>query len=58
MNKEATQDLINMFGEKLKRYREQLHQNPGSTFYDGLVKNTEELIEELKQQIKHPFIPL
>src|SRR5437762_2229430 len=52
MNKEATQDLLNMFEEKLKRYREQLRQKPDSVVYDGLVKNTEEFIEELKEQIE------
>lgn len=39
------------FEETLKRYKSDLEKNPGSTFYSGLVKNTEEYIEELKLEL-------
>lgn len=52
MSKETTLELIRTFEEQLKRYREDLQKNPDSLFHRGLVKNTEEYIEELKEQLK------
>jgi len=45
----GTKQLIQMFEEKLIRYELQLSNNPTSIFYKGLVKNTKEVIEELKE---------
>jgi hypothetical protein len=47
MNKNR-QEIIELFEEKLKRYKLQLKKDPNSLFYKGLVKNTQEYIEELK----------
>jgi len=56
MSKEETiksiELLIELFAEKLERYKEQLLENPDSIFYQGLVKNTEEYIEELYDNIR------
>ena len=52
MNKSDTQDLIEIFEKKLKRYKRELDRNKNSTFYEGLVKNTEEFINDLKSQTK------
>ncbi len=52
INKTTINTLIELFAEKLKRYEEQLAENPDSLFYKGLVKNTSEYIEELKQNIR------
>ena len=41
--------LIELFAEKLERYENELAENPDSIFYKGLVKNTTEYINELKQ---------
>jgi len=35
-------DLIKQFEKSLKYYKLELKKNPNSTFYLGLVKNTEE----------------
>jgi len=45
-------ETIKSFEETLKRYRSELGNNPGSTFYSGLIKNTEEYIAELKEELK------
>ncbi len=45
----GTKQLIQMFEENLIRYELQLSNNPTSIFYKGLVKNTKEVIEELKE---------
>jgi hypothetical protein len=42
--------IIKLQKDSLKRYKKSLEQNPGSFFYKGLIKNTEEYIEELQQQ--------
>jgi len=54
MNKN-TQEIIELFEEKLKRYESQLKNDPNSLFYKGLVKNTKEYIGELKlkQESEH-----
>jgi hypothetical protein len=44
--------LIELFEEKLERYKEGLLENPDSLFYKGLVKNTTEYIDELKQTLR------
>ncbi len=36
----------------LERYKDALEKNPNSFFYSGLVKNTEENIEELQEELK------
>jgi hypothetical protein len=43
---------IKTFEETLKRYKSELDKNPDSTFYTGLVKNTEEYIKLLKGKNK------
>lgn len=48
----SVSQLVELFEEKLKRYEEELAKNPNSLFYKGLVKNTTEHIEELKQNIR------
>lgn len=51
MKAEEILQTIKTFEETLKRYKSDLEKNPGSTFYTGLVKNTEEYIEELKDEL-------
>ncbi len=51
MDKKGTQEIINLFEKKLKRYKSELEKNPRSTVYSGLIKNTEEYIEELKESL-------
>ena len=46
--KDKELDLIESFEQTLERYKKELENNPTSTFYQGLVKNTEEYITELK----------
>jgi len=48
MKKQRNRFLFGLFRKTLKRYKENLDQNPGSFFYQGLIKNTEEFIKELK----------
>lgn len=52
MKTENLKETIKSFEETLKRYRSELENNPGSTFYSGLIKNTEEYIAELKEELK------
>lgn len=52
MNPERTASLIKTHEESLQRYRAELAKNPGSLAYRGMVKNTEEYIEELKEQLE------
>ncbi len=53
MKKEEIENTITSFEVTLNRYRDKLNQNPGSTFYSGLIKNTQEYIEELKTQLEN-----
>ena len=41
-------EIIESMECKLKIYKEALAENPNSVFYQGLVKNTQEYINELK----------
>lgn len=41
-------DLISSLEKTLKSYKSELEKSPESTFYSGLIKNTEEYINELK----------
>jgi len=52
MKTEEILQTIKTFEETLKRYKLDLEKNPSSTFYAGLVKNTEEYVEELKGDLK------
>jgi len=52
MKTENLKETIKSFEETLKRYRSELENNPGSSFYSGLIKNTEEYIAELKEELK------
>lgn len=45
-NKKNKDELLVIFENSLKSYKDQLINKPNSTFYQGLVKNTESLIEE------------
>ena len=51
MNAESILATIKSFEETLSRYRSDLQKNPTSLFYKGLVKNTEEYINELKNEL-------
>lgn len=44
-------EIINLFENALKRYELELEQNPNSTFFTGMVKNTKEYIIELKTKL-------
>jgi hypothetical protein len=46
-----TETIIQMFEKSLERYKIELKKNPESTFYKGIVKNTEEYIYKLKNDI-------
>ncbi len=50
--KNVNEQTIKTFEEMLKLYRIDLEKNPGSTFYSGLIKNTEDYIEELKMEVQ------
>ena len=50
MKTEEILNTIKSFEETLLRYR--LEEHPESIFYSGLIKNTEEFIEELKDKIE------
>ena len=45
-------EIISSFEERLKTYKIELDKSPHSIFYQGLVKNTEEYINELKLKNK------
>jgi flagellar biosynthesis chaperone FliJ len=47
------QQTIKMLDETIKRYKSDLEKNPDSTFYAGLVKNTEKYILELTLKLKN-----
>ena len=49
--KKIAQITIEVYQKFLKRYKSELEKHPNSMFYLGLVKNTEEYIEELKKKI-------
>jgi len=51
MKKENILNTIRSFEETLERYKSDLEKNPDSTFHSGLVKNTEEYIDELKDEL-------
>lgn len=51
MRSQEIETTLKTFEETLRRYQSGLQQNPGSIFYEGLVKNTQEYIEELKQEL-------
>lgn len=51
-SKTSTRLLIRSFKNLLERYEKQLQKYPGSIFHEGLVKNTKEFIQELKDQNK------
>jgi hypothetical protein len=53
MKTEEILQTIKTLEENLERYTLDLEEDPGSTFYTGLVKNTEEYIEELKCELKN-----
>lgn len=44
-NKKNT--LLEIWENALDSYKKELEKNPDSTFYKGLVKNTEELIQKI-----------
>ncbi len=52
MNREGTEELVKTFEEALKHYKQDFEKNPDSLFHRGLVQNTEEYIEELKEELK------
>jgi len=53
---EGIKETINVFEKILKRYQANLEKDPGSPFYSGLVKNTEEYIAELNEELKNKII--
>jgi hypothetical protein len=53
MKTEEILQTIKTFEETLKRYKADLEKNPSSTFYTGLVKNTEEYIIAELNKLNH-----
>jgi len=49
---ENIQETIKSSELLLQRYKEELDKQPSSFFFDGLVKNTEEYIEELQEELQ------
>jgi hypothetical protein len=49
-NKKNT--LLEIWENALESYKRQLEKNPDSTFYKGIVKNTEEFIQKIIKQEK------
>lgn len=49
---QSLKDTIVDFESKLLRYKRFVEENPDSIFYRGLVKNTKETIQELKDNLK------
>jgi hypothetical protein len=47
-----TDTTLQSFERTLVRYKEKLAKKPNSTFFKGLVKNTEEVIRDLKEESK------
>lgn len=45
-----TDIVIGIFEKALGEYQEKVKEQPTSTFYKGLVKNTEEFITKLKSK--------
>ena len=45
-----TKEYINLFEESLKRHKRELEKRPNSLFYQGLVRNLEEYLRELKSK--------
>ena len=52
MKNSDQEELIKSFEKSLDRYKLELEKNPNSTFFAGIVKETEEYIEELKNKQK------
>src|ERR1035438_3542189 len=54
----TTRELIAIFGEALLRHKEALSNNPDSTFYQGMIKNTEYDIDnywKIVRQLERPW---
>ncbi len=49
---ESLQETINIIEKSLEDYKMMLQYDPDSFFYQGLVEETEEYIEELTQELK------
>ena len=45
--KTENNQLLDIYKNSLESYKEQLSKNPNSTFYKGLVKNMESIIEDI-----------
>jgi type I restriction enzyme, R subunit len=52
MNADNIKNTIILFEDTLERYQTELEKDPASTFYSGLVRNTEKYIAELKEELK------
>jgi hypothetical protein len=52
MKAQNIQQTIDRFEQSLKEYRKEIEKNPSSFFYKGLIKETEEYIEELQEELK------
>jgi len=50
MTKNKNSELIKSFKKRLEHYEKRLNQHPNSLMYKGLVKNTKDYINELKEQ--------
>ena len=44
--------LLEVWENALESYKKELSKNPDSTFYKGIVKNTEEFIQKIKNTNK------
>jgi hypothetical protein len=49
--KENKNEIIKIFETSLEVYKSELEKDPTSFFFKGMVKNTEEYIDELKNKI-------
>ena len=45
------EEIIKIFEKSLEKYKTELEKNQNNIFYQGLVKNTEEYISELKIEL-------
>lgn len=48
---EARVNFIKDYEQALIRYKRLSEENPDSLFYKGLIKNTQEYIDELKEKV-------
>ena len=52
MKLERIKETIKHFEKMLENYKVELNKDPDSNFYQGAVKNTQEYINELKNELQ------